>query len=283
MDADGNVPVMERVGVITDSSACVPAEFVDDLDIRVLPISVLLSEDGGDSTSELDGGADLAEAIALEELAGANHPFVTEYLAAIESPDFDAAVIIAPAIEFATMYRNAALAVEFATRPARAIDARTAAAGQALVVLAGAEAAQRGDSLEDVVKAIEDASRRVEIVASLASLEEIQRSGPVPGDVFDESGAVGTRSLFSMRDGVVEPVGTAASADEALAMIHAVYAERTGKGVERSTVFHAKAPRLAERLGALIGGADFISGFSAAMQVHTGGGVVGVAWIRESE
>ena len=244
----GNVARVGPVRVITDSSACVPAELVARFGVCVLPISVFLPEDGATGSDPPDGeNTPVPEALAREELAGANHPFVTEYLQAIESPDFDSAVVITPAIEFATMYRNAALAAEFATRPVALIDARTAAAGQALVVLAGAEAAAKGARMEDVVRTVEEAARRVELVASLATLEPIRRSGPVPDNVLGEVEPSGVRSVFRMRDGTVEPLGTAETADEMLEMIHAAYRSSAAAGTERSAIFHANASRLAAR------------------------------------
>lgn len=270
---------MARVGVITDSSACVPAELVAKLGICVLPISVYLSDDGVGGVQVPADAAELPESVTNEELAGANHPFVTEYLEAIETPGFDAAVLVTPAIEFATMYRNAGLAVTLSSRPARSVDARTAAAGQALVVLAGAEAAAAGAALDDVVAVIEDAASRVELVASLASLEPIRRSGPLLDGVLDHPELDGSRSVFRMRDGVVEPVGTATTPDEALQMMRDAFKSSTPDGAERATVFHSQSPELADQLVHLLGGVDFVSGFSVAMQIHTGGGVVGAAWI----
>ncbi|MGD0742013.1 MAG: DegV family protein [Acidimicrobiales bacterium] len=271
---------MGRVRVITDSSACVPTELVARFGLCVLPISVFLPEDGVTDIEPPDGeNVILPEALAREELAGANHPFVTEYLQAIESQDFDSAVVITPAVEFATMYRNAALAAEFTARPVALVDARTAAAGQALVVLAGAEAAAGGAELGEVVRVVEEASRRVELVASLATLDPIRRSGPVPDNVLGNTGPSGERSVFRMRDGTVEPLGTAESAEQMLKTIHTAYRTSAPRGAERSAVFHANAPQLAEQLKELLGDVDFVSGFSIAMQVHTGGGVVGAAWI----
>jgi DegV family protein with EDD domain len=272
-------PIVGRVGVITDSSACIPAELAEKLGICVLPISVYLSDAGTGDVEALADVADLPEQLASEELAGANHPFVTEYLDAIETPGFDAAIIVTPAIEFATMYRNAGLAVTFSKRPARAVDARTAAAGQALVVLAGAEAAASGADLDGVVAVVEGAARHVELVASLASLEPIRRSGPLPDGVLDAPGLEGARSVFRMRDGVVEPLGTAATSDEALTLMRDTYRQSVRDGVTRATVFHSRAPELADELVRLLGGVDFVTGFSVAMQIHTGSGVVGAAWI----
>jgi fatty acid-binding protein DegV len=197
----------------------------------------------------------------------------------VEENGCDTAVVVTPAIEFAAMYRNACLAAELATRPTVAIDARTAAAGQALVVLAGAAVAARGGDLAEVVAAVEDATRRVELVASLANLDPLRRSGPVPDSVLGAGGLDGARSVFRMCDGTIEPLGEAADAESTLETIRAAFVASTPGGVERSTVFHAGAPELAHRLEELLGGVDFVSGFSAAMQIHTGAGVVGAAWL----
>jgi DegV family protein with EDD domain len=267
--------------VVTDSSTCLPADLVSSFAIRVLPISVHLPDgDLEEGTGDANEEWRISEALELEELAGANHPFVTEYLGAIEEPGFDAAVVVTPAIEFATMYRNAALASELSSRRAVAIDARTAAAGQAIVVLAGAEAARSGADIDGVVAAIEEATHRVELIASLASLDAIRRSGPVPESLLVGNETVGTRSVFRMHDGVIEAVAETTSAAGALEAIRDLYDAQRSGGIERSTVFHAGAAALAEELASMLGGVDFISGFSIAMQIHTGPGVVGAAWLR---
>jgi DegV family protein with EDD domain len=269
---------MPGVLIVTDSSTCLPIELTDTLPIRVLPISVYLPEGQGAGPAAGPASA-ISEAAEHAELSGANHPFVTEYLEAVEAGDADAAVVVTPAVEFAAMFRNAALAAELAVRPCVTIDARTAAGGQALVVLAGAEAAAAGAGLDDVVRVIEEASRRVEVVASLATLDPIRRSGPLPEEVLAARGGSGARSVFRMRDGTVEPVGSPGGLEETLETIAASVAASSAAGIERCTVFHAGEPELARRLGTLIERVDFVSGFSMAMQVHTGPGVVGVAWI----
>ncbi len=270
---------MSRVVVVTDSSTCIPSEYAAECGIRVLPINAYLPEEGRPSDDGPELAGELAAAAEREELLGANRPFVTEYLDAIETPGYDAALVVTPAIEFATMFRNANLATELANRPTVTIDTRTAAAGQALVALAGAEAAARGEDLASVVRVVEDASRRVELVASLATLEPIRRSGPVPEEVLQQSDGGGARSVFRMRDGMVEPLGAVSSAEETLETIRCAFRASTLHGVERSAIFHAGAPELAAHLEDLLGGVDFVSGFSPAMQVYTGPGLVGAAWI----
>jgi fatty acid-binding protein DegV len=82
-----------------------------------------------------------------------------------------------------------------------------------------------------------------------------------------------------MHDGLVESVAETTSSAGALEAIRAAFVDRSGTGIERSTVFHAGASALAVELATILGGVDFISGFSIAMQIHTGPGVVGAAWL----
>lgn len=272
--------MMVGVLIVTDSSTCIPAPLAESLGIVILPISVHLPDSDTALIEEADGTTwQLTGDLAREELMGANHPFVTEYLSVIETPGYESALVVTPAIEFSTMYRNAALAGELAARSTIVHDARTAAAGQALVVLAAADAAARGASLDEVLRVAEDASRRVELVASLSSIEPIRRSGEVPEEVLDHENLTSERSLFRMRDGVIEPLGGVDSASESLEILREAFALSTADGAEASTIFHADAPELAEELKNLIGEVDFVSGFSIAMQVYTGRGVVGVAWL----
>ena len=82
-----------------------------------------------------------------------------------------------------------------------------------------------------------------------------------------------------MRDGTVESLGSAASAEASLKIIRDAFVTSTKSEAGACTVFHADAPLLATELEALLGGVDFICGFSVAMQIHTGRGVVGAAWL----
>lgn len=263
---------------MTDSSTCLPPEILDKLAIVTVPVTVHLP-----GTSAMDGSDQLSkrisEAVERDQLVRSTHPYITDYLAAIEGALAEEVVIVTPAMEFAAMFRNASLAAELTSRHATVVDSRTAAAGEALVVMAGAEAAASGAGLEEVTGAIEDASRRVDLVASLATLDPIRRSRRVPAPLLRGAPLEGVRSLFRMRDGTVELLGEVAGEVEAFAAIAEAWSSGGGDGAERSTVFHADSPAAAERLCALLGEVDFVSGFSAAMQLHTGPGVIGAAWL----
>lgn len=269
---------MANVAVVTDSSTCLPPAVVEKLGVVTVPVTVHLP--GADA---LDGSDHLSrrisEAVERDQYVRSSHPFITDYLAAIEDSGCEEVVIVTPAMEFAGMFRNASLAAELTSRRAIVVDSRTAAAGEALVVLAGAEIAASGAALDEVVAALEEASRQVDLVATLESLEPIRRGRRVPARVLGPAGSPSKKSVFRMRGGVVELMGEAAGEEEAFSWIKAAYEEGGGKSSSHSTVFHADSPAAAERLCQALGEVDFVSGFSAAMQLHTGPGVVGAAWL----
>lgn len=275
---DSSLEHVGRVAVVTDSSTCLPATLIDKLGIVTVPVTVHLPDaDGVDGSDQLSRR--ISEAVERDQYVRSSHPFITDYLAAIEESGCDEVVIVTPAMEFAGMFRNASLAAELTSRRAVVVDSRTAAAGEALVVLTGAEVASSGGSLAAVIAAIEEASRRVHLVATLATLDPIRRSHRVPAPVLSGQPLAGVRSLFAMHDGTVELLGEVAAEKEAFEHIRAAYLVGGGPTSERSTVFHADSPDAAERLCQILGEVDFVSGFSAAMQLHTGPGVIGAAWL----
>lgn len=267
---------MGRVAVVTDSSACLPRSLAERLAIHVLPIGIHL--ESGDLHDGVDGAAEhVYEALSRDEPVKSSAPSPGEYLAAIEEADADGAVVITPAAEFTVMYRNACLAAELSTRPVSVIDSRTAAAAHGLVVLAACEAA--GRALPDVVRAAEDAARRADLVATLASVEFIRRSGRVPSVALELAERLGVRPVFRLREGKVRRLGVPRSEEAALRRLHREWLAGGGRAV-RSAVFHAGRERQAAALGRLLGGASLVTEFSPSMGIHTGPGVVGAAWLR---
>jgi len=268
------------VALITDSSACLPPEVTDRLGVRVLPIAIHLSSgdihDGTPNAPEL-----VYRALAAGEPVKSSAPATVEYLSAMEEADAASVVVITPAIEFTVMYRHAVLAAEMAERPVSVVDSRAAAAAHGLVVMAAAEVAAAGGTEAEVVRAAEDASRRAELVGVLDSLEFIRRSGRVPSVALELAERLGVRPVFRLDGGRVERLGVARSSEGALRRVRKEAALRGLSASSPRMVFHAASPARAEELRAAVGGKATIVEFSPSMGIHTGPGVVGVAWLRD--
>jgi len=247
--------------------------------IRVLPITIHFS-----SHDIQDGVAGAAEVVYQRLRDGeeikSSPPSPVDYLGATEGVDGEGVVIITPAAEFTVMYRNATIAAEVAQGPVAVVDSRTAAAAQGLVVQTACETAVQGGSMDDVVSVAEDAADRADLVAALVGVGTLRRSGRVPPAVLEVADRMGLRPVFRLRAGEVRRVGVPRSDEAAL---HRIRREAQLFGWTkdaRSAVFHASAPGRARELLGLLGATDHVTEFSPSMGIHTGPGVVGVAWLR---
>jgi fatty acid-binding protein DegV len=121
------------------------------------------------------------------------------------------------------------------------------------------------------------------LVACLETLAFLRQSGRVPALALGLADHLGVRPVFRMRHGQAERVALPRSMEAAQARIVREWRSGGGKDAVWSAVFHASRPGLADGLVDALGGATFVTEFSAAMGIHTGPGVVGVAWVRRGQ
>ena len=98
----------------------------------------------------------------------------------------------------------------------RVVDSRTAAGGEGLVVLAAADRAEGGASLDDVAAAAGRVAGQVHLVAALPGLDHLVLSGRVPGIAGWAGRRLGLHPLFEFRGGKAHPLRPAKSRERAL-------------------------------------------------------------------
>jgi fatty acid-binding protein DegV len=205
-------------------------------------------------------------------------PSMLDYLDSIECSDFDAAVVLTPAVEVTVMYRNARLAAAMSRRKVEVVDTRTAAAGQGLIISVAAEAQASGAPVVDIAEAARDAAARTKMVAMLPDLTSIERSGHVPAISLERYADQASQLLFRVDQGFISPLGHPSPHWDSPAVLQAAWLASGGTNAERTLFFHANAAAEVSHLRSVIGSEEPIVEFSPAMTVHTGIGCVGVAW-----
>ncbi|HEY7282311.1 MAG TPA: DegV family protein [Actinomycetota bacterium] len=268
------------VTIVTDSSACLPLDLPDAVPgrLRILPIVIDLAD--GELVPDTPTAAPVVfRAVAEGRRPRTRAPAVADYVAALDESDADGAVVVTPPSEFTSMPNNAAVAAALSRRPVRVVDCRTAAAAQGLVAAAGAAVAAAGGSLDEVEATIRNVCDRARLVATM---DPAHRSPGFAGPavVPDDSGPR-VHPIFRLRDGLVERLG--ACRDDGWTEALRREAEREGWNPgARSVVFQAGATPRAERLRRSLAIGEPPVELSPAMCVHTGPGVVGVAWLDDA-
>ena len=271
------------VTVVTDSAASIPGELVQELGIVVVPMSVII---GG--TVYPDGQLALDEVMArVGEGVSTSGTNPGEFLAAIEPLDGDVVVLTISA-QMSSTYGAARTAANMAGGKARVLDTRTAAGGQGLVVLAAAEAAARGDDVDGVVAAADRVIKQVRLVATVENLERLIASGRVPGIAALANRWLGMNPLFEFRNGTAHPLRPAFSREGALERMLGTWRNTTVPGARlHVAALHAEAEEDASRLlkqveAEVVPATSFVAPFNSVMVVHTGLGLVGLAWSWET-
>ncbi len=204
--------------------------------------------------------------------------------AAGEADAGEGVLIVTLAREMSATFDAACLAA--GTAPAgrvRVVDSRSAAGGEALVALAAARRAGAGGDLGQVTAAAQEAATRVSLVAAVADLGHLARSGRVPATAARAGLALGVRPLFELRQGRVRALRPARGGDQALRRLVAAPSVGRRAGRLHAAVLHAgdegAAATVLDRVRARYAPSSaFVGGFSPVMVAHTGPLLVGMAW-----
>ena len=273
-----------RTVVVTDSSGR-PSSPAASRAVVVVPITILLA-DRQIADDRIDPAV-VDEALARGEPIKTRAPAVVDYLDAVESADAQAAAILTPAAEVTAMWRHACHVPWLADRPVAVVDTRTAASGQGLVVEAAAEAARAGNSLADVVAVARRAAARARVVGAVGTAEPLVEAGMVDRGRVPGAGAPSRSrpTIFEARQGQIEPLRVLDGEDPVAALAELYARQSGGAGPPVAFTGAGAGPgvqAMAERLAGLVGSDRPPEVGSAALTIHTGRGVIGLAWLDEA-
>jgi DegV family protein with EDD domain len=164
------------------------------------------------------------------------------------------------------------------------LDCTTAAAGQGLVVLAAARAAALGKDLTEVVTTVRSVMQRVSLFATLDTLHYLVKGGRVPKAAGLASSLFQIKPIFTVNGGDAFPVVNARTTSGAIKRILKLMGQKVVKGQPlHVAVMHAdvidRAVALSREISARFDCTElFITEFTPVMGVHTGPGVIGVAF-----
>ncbi len=282
---------MPKVAVVTDTTACIPRELVKKYGIVVVPIELIFGDkvyrDGID-ISPTEFYALLRQAEKLPTTSGSlPGPYVEAYRQV--SRKAAGILCITESSKFSGMFNSAQVAKDMARKDIpnmtiEVLECTTAAAGQGLVALAAARAAASGKTLTEVVETARGVMRQMNLFATLDTLHYLVRGGRVPKAAGLVNSLLQIKPVFTVNAGEAHTVALPRSIPNALKRILKLMGQRVVKGQPlRVAIMHADALKeaiiLRNRISSQFDCAElFITEFTPVMGVHTGPGVIGVAF-----
>ena len=282
---------MSRVVLVTDSTATLPDQQVNELGISVVPVLLVIGgrvlRDGEDiSPSEvyclLRDGAEIPTSTAPSV-----GDFLRTFVAAGKGASGVVSIHMPPSLS--TTYNVALTASELQDAVSvRVVDSGTAAMGQGFAVLEAARAAAAGASLDSVVARAQAVDARVQVVFTLDTFKYLQRGGRIGGAAALLGTVLQIKPELHLAQGRVEVLARPRTKPRALRYILTRMADHVGEGNPHVAVFHADVPDEAEALRRTVAeqfecAELFVTEFTPVMGAHTGPGLIGLAYYTDPE
>jgi DegV family protein with EDD domain len=277
------------VAIVTDSTAYLPAEVLEGLDVRVVPLHVVVG--GRDFREGVDIGAgEVAAALRAFTPVSTSRPapqaFLEAYRAAADA-GADAVVSVHISAELSSTLGGAELAAAQSPVPVTVIDSRALGMVMGHAVLAGARRAASGASADEVAQVVRATCAGASVVFYVDTLEFLRRGGRIGRAGALVGSALAIKPILGLRDGQIVPLERVRTAARAIGRLEDLAAEAAQVAVDAGrevdlAVHHLdsaeRAARLAERLGERVPGAGMrVVELGAVVGAHVGPGTLAVA------
>ncbi len=281
---------MPRIAIITDTDCSLPEDLAARYHIQQVPITVQFGEESYLTGVGIDDTT-LFERIDREnKLPSTAAPSPGQFLEAYDrafAAGADTVLCFTVSSAISATYNNAVNARQLLPeRDVTVIDTHSLSLGQGFMVMAAAEAAQRGATAQDCLAQAQDTAQRTNLFAALATLKYLAMSGRVGSIAAGMAGLLNIKPLLTIRDGKLELLERVRTQKKAWARVLEL-ADHTIKGqaVERLGIVHVAAPQAAREFEAMLRVTlncppeILITDLSPGLSVHTGAGLVGLAFV----
>lgn len=281
---------MSEVALVTDSTAYIPDELVDQFGISVTPQILVW----GDETYK--DGVDIQPEEFYTRLKTAKTMPTTSQVPVIEMKNAFERLVgrgadvlgVFLSSKLSGTMQSATQALEEigkASEHVTVVDSQSTAMALGFQVLAAARAAKDGASLDDCRKIVENGREHTGVYFAVDTLEFLHRGGRIGGATRFIGSALNLKPILAVRDGRVEAEDRVRTKARALDRVFNLVAENVrGKSNIRIATLHAnaqgEAQALLDRASAELAPIETVfAAVSPVVGTHAGPGTVGLAYM----
>ncbi|HQD68420.1 MAG TPA: DegV family protein, partial [Ornithinibacter sp.] len=207
--------------LVTDSTAYLPSALLDGLDIRVVPLHVVV---GGRTHSE---GVDIDPAAVAAALRAftpvtTSRPTPAAFIDAYEAAaaaGADSVVSVHLSEAMSSTIGSAHLAASESPIPVTVIDSRGLGMAMGFAVLAGARLAAGGASAGEVADAVRATCAGASVMFYVDTLEYLRRGGRIGKAGAMLGSALAIKPILGLRDGQIVPLERVRTSSRAIARL----------------------------------------------------------------
>ena len=272
------------VRIVTDSACDLPQTLVDELGLRVVPLSIRFGDeefiDRRDLTTAEFWRRSAASAVLPETAAPPPGLFEETYRSLIADGATGIVVISLSGGLSATLQSAELAARAVADEIAiTVVDSQSCTLGLGTIVAASARAAQAGGSFDEIVALARDLSSRTEVWGALDTLDNLKKGGRIGGAKAMLASVLSIKPIVQVRNGKVEEGGKQRTRSKALAFL--IEKLQSFGEVENLAILQADCSdvdHFVDMLRPHYAGEILIGDIGPVVGSHTGRGTIGLAF-----
>jgi DegV family protein with EDD domain len=258
----------------------------DALGIRIVPLSVRFGDTeyiDRTTITATEFWSKCAASATLPETAAPSPGSFEETYRSLAAEGATAIVVVALSSDLSATMQSAELAAR-AVAPGidvRIVDSRNASMGLGLTVLACAELAKTGASVDEVVARAQSVIPRIRLFAALDTLDNLKKGGRIGGAKAMLATVMSIKPLISIKNGLVEEAGKQRTRSKALA--HLVDILRNQElPIEQLSILNAQCSDIdafVAMVKEVYTGEIIVGDIGAVIGTHAGQGTIGIVFL----
>ncbi|MFD1780000.1 DegV family protein [Fredinandcohnia salidurans] len=276
-----------KTAIVTDSTAYIPLELREKLNIHMIPLSVVFGNESYREEVDITAEAFYDELKARKELPTTSQPPTGEFVELFEklSKENDAIISIHLSSGISGTYQGSVTAGEMVEGvKVYSFDSEISCIVQGFYALEAAELTNEGKSADEIVARLEEMKQTMRAYFMVDDLTNLQRGGRLSGAAAFVGSLLQVKPILNFEDKVIVPFEKIRTRKKALNRVFELFDEDASKGVPmRAALIHANIEEEAKQLKAEVEKkyphVEFLlSYFGPVIGTHLGEGAIGLGW-----
>lgn len=278
---------MSKILIVTDSTAYLSPSFLERYNnVHVVPLTVNF-EDVSFEDSVENNKLFVEKLKNVDKMPSTSRPapekFLEVFKPAVE--EGGSVVCITLSSKLSGTYESAlAAAKELGKDRVRVVDSKTTISGQAWLVEMAAKMAQRGETIENIVEAVEREKEKIRIALVPGTLEYLKKGGRIGGARALLGTILNIKPVLNVSDGYIEVLDKVRTAKKAFKRMVEEIPEDAGRVVVSHLMAEEEAARVKQLAAERAPQAEIDTvSIGPVISAHVGPGTTGVIFKARSD
>ncbi|MEH6938560.1 DegV family protein [Bacillus sp. JJ664] len=280
---------MSKIKIVTDSTADLLKEDIENLHINVIPLSIQINGETYLDGIDISAKQFIQEMKKSNELPKTSQPAVGKFVETYEKLTADGSKVISIHLTsgMSGTYSTACAAANMVDGDVTVIDSAFITQAMAFQVVEAAKMADQNASVEEIVSRLTKIKENTYLYIMVDTLDNLVKGGRIgKGKAFLGS-LLSIKPIASLEGGVYSPVGKVRNHSQVVKTLTKYFEQDTnGKIVNGVAILHAEAPELANSLKESV---QKLTSFhipepgytTPVISTHTGEGAIGFVFYTE--